>query len=614
MQARSTTASARLRRTYSNRMFGRSAFDPFGPRMRHSSAKSCGRLVPTSNMGWNTTESRPGSRMRSRRVESVGTVYASAPDMPRRPRGLPRAVRGGITSESMRLSVFGRRSPRGGPSRAETADFPFSDTRGRAMSGEPLRVLLVEDEPGHAELARRAFEARAGDFVVSVAETVDAARAALHGASLARPGDRRLAAPGRGGARPPPQHAGPRDAADGDHDEPRERARGRRGDPRGRRGLPREERGGPGRPAAHRRAGRAAPAGRGGARRPRRRDGGRGRGGLLRRARAAPGEGAAGQVRLRGRARGRGHAADARPVRRRPPRGQRRVPARGHPVRRRPRRERLSHPRRRGRPLPGGRGAAADRGAELRGDRAARLDRRGPGHRQRHSRPAPRRGRAPRRRAAGLRREGGGGDRAAPGRARDRAAAGVRRQPPRHGGLAGHRRGPPRPDRPLQPGLRAGERVDGGGAAGPALLGRAAPRRGPPGGLPLLPGGQLRAGAARGLRVRVADALGRAPADLLDQPPRLRLDGRGDLRPRDRDRRHGPPAAGGRPAPRRVRVAGDLRRPAPRRRGGGRGGADRPRQPDGGRALGPGEVEGPHRRSARRSSGPASPGRPWASW
>jgi PAS domain S-box-containing protein len=51
------------------------------------------------------------------------------------------------------------------------------------VSGEPLRVLLVEDEPGHAELARRAFEARDGDFDVSVAETVDAARAALHGAA-----------------------------------------------------------------------------------------------------------------------------------------------------------------------------------------------------------------------------------------------------------------------------------------------------------------------------------------------------------------------------------------------------------------------------------------------
>ena len=51
------------------------------------------------------------------------------------------------------------------------------------MTAEPLRVLLVEDEPGHAELARRAFEGRAGAFQVSVAETVDAARTALQGAT-----------------------------------------------------------------------------------------------------------------------------------------------------------------------------------------------------------------------------------------------------------------------------------------------------------------------------------------------------------------------------------------------------------------------------------------------
>ena len=49
------------------------------------------------------------------------------------------------------------------------------------MTAEPLRVLLVEDEPGHAELARRAFEGQAGAFIVSVAETVDEARALLHG-------------------------------------------------------------------------------------------------------------------------------------------------------------------------------------------------------------------------------------------------------------------------------------------------------------------------------------------------------------------------------------------------------------------------------------------------
>ena len=49
------------------------------------------------------------------------------------------------------------------------------------MTTEPLRVLLVEDEPGHAELARRAFEGQGGAFDVTVAETVDEARAALHG-------------------------------------------------------------------------------------------------------------------------------------------------------------------------------------------------------------------------------------------------------------------------------------------------------------------------------------------------------------------------------------------------------------------------------------------------
>ena len=48
------------------------------------------------------------------------------------------------------------------------------------MTPAPLRVLLVEDEPGHAELARRAFEGRGPDFAVTVAETVDAARTALH--------------------------------------------------------------------------------------------------------------------------------------------------------------------------------------------------------------------------------------------------------------------------------------------------------------------------------------------------------------------------------------------------------------------------------------------------
>jgi PAS domain S-box-containing protein len=46
---------------------------------------------------------------------------------------------------------------------------------------DPLHVLLVEDDPGHIELALRAFEGRGAAFRVTVAETIGAGRAALHG-------------------------------------------------------------------------------------------------------------------------------------------------------------------------------------------------------------------------------------------------------------------------------------------------------------------------------------------------------------------------------------------------------------------------------------------------
>ena len=47
------------------------------------------------------------------------------------------------------------------------------------MTDEPIRVLLVEDEPAHAELVRRAFEAR-GDWVqLQIAESLSDARACL---------------------------------------------------------------------------------------------------------------------------------------------------------------------------------------------------------------------------------------------------------------------------------------------------------------------------------------------------------------------------------------------------------------------------------------------------
>ncbi len=44
---------------------------------------------------------------------------------------------------------------------------------------EPLRVLLVEDDPGHVELALRAFESRGEAFRVTVAATIEAGRAVL---------------------------------------------------------------------------------------------------------------------------------------------------------------------------------------------------------------------------------------------------------------------------------------------------------------------------------------------------------------------------------------------------------------------------------------------------
>ncbi len=61
----------------------------------------------------------------------------------------------------------------GDTSRAGTVTIPNRD------AGSGLRVLLVEDDPSHAELARRGFDAQPGAFVVSVAETIEGARKAL---------------------------------------------------------------------------------------------------------------------------------------------------------------------------------------------------------------------------------------------------------------------------------------------------------------------------------------------------------------------------------------------------------------------------------------------------
>ena len=223
-----------------------------------------------------------------------------------------------------------------------------------------------------------------------MAETVDAARARPPRRDAARPRDRRLAAPRRRGPRPPARRARPGHAARRDHDEPRERAGGRRGDPRRRRGLRREERGRPRRPA---RTWPSGPCATGGSRR-RSATSWRGR----RRAGARPSSassccawpGRCGSSTPRSpsswtarRLRTLARFVDGRLV------DERRVPARGHALRGRPRRHACAT-------SATGWPTATPRDEGLRrmgaqsyvGHGAARLDRRGPGHRQRHPRPA----------------------------------------------------------------------------------------------------------------------------------------------------------------------------------------------------------------------------------
>ncbi len=65
----------------------------------------------------------------------------------------------------------------GRESKRQTDGIPNRD------AATPVHVLLVEDEPAHAELSRRAFDTRPGSFEVSVVDTLEAARAALDAAT-----------------------------------------------------------------------------------------------------------------------------------------------------------------------------------------------------------------------------------------------------------------------------------------------------------------------------------------------------------------------------------------------------------------------------------------------
>ena len=72
-----------------------------------------------------------------------------------------------------RLGVESGTGSGGKASRGRTGAIPNRDAASR------VRVLLVEDDPSHAELARRAFDAHPAAYEVSVVETVEAAREGL---------------------------------------------------------------------------------------------------------------------------------------------------------------------------------------------------------------------------------------------------------------------------------------------------------------------------------------------------------------------------------------------------------------------------------------------------
>ena len=125
--------------------------------------------------------------MVSSSVDSVGTMprFCTVHATPERRAAAARRVAQSLSEHVVMIAGLRSARARVRPAAGRTLIWNRDGRRPR-LSTEPLHVLLVEDEPGHVELARRAFDGRPGEFEVSVAETIGAARAPARGATTRR--------------------------------------------------------------------------------------------------------------------------------------------------------------------------------------------------------------------------------------------------------------------------------------------------------------------------------------------------------------------------------------------------------------------------------------------
>ena len=180
-QARSTSASARLRLTYSNNTDGRSAFVPRGPRIRRLDRVQVRprRADLEDRLEHDGQASRLEDGVQKRGVRWHALRFCTVHATPDGAGSSPAAAAKAPVEQGFMTARF---APEPGRSvRLRDAEYLESGRGGTAMRPDPVHVLLVEDEPGHVELARRAFEGRPGEFEVSVAETIAQARAHLRG-------------------------------------------------------------------------------------------------------------------------------------------------------------------------------------------------------------------------------------------------------------------------------------------------------------------------------------------------------------------------------------------------------------------------------------------------